>query len=131
MFKCKAALRATRSAQTIPARRLTTSLRPLRFSADPSKVTSSGCLLPQKVYSDRPLRFLRILRRKCHCPKQAVKRNWRGLWAFGCENFPAAPTSCSSYIFTDFRLEKAQETAPFRERFCGDGGWRRAPSEGD
>ena len=36
---------------------------------DSSKVTSPGCLLPQKVYSNRPLRFLRIPRWKCHCPK--------------------------------------------------------------
>ena len=50
MFKCKAALRLTRSAQTSPARRLTTSLCPLRFSADSSKVTSPGCpLSPESI----------------------------------------------------------------------------------
>ncbi len=104
---------------------------PSRFSADSSKVTSPGCPLPQKVCSNHPLRFLRISKRKCYCPKQAEMHNWRGLEAFLCESLPAAPVSCGSYIFTDFRPEKAQKTAPFREKFCGDGGGRRAPSEGD
>ena len=66
MFKSKAALRLTRSAQTSPARRLTTPLRHLRFSADSSKVISPGCLLPQKVYSNRPLRFLGCTKGKCY-----------------------------------------------------------------
>ena len=39
---------------------------PLRFSADSSKVISPGCLLPQKVYSNRPLRFLGCTKGKCY-----------------------------------------------------------------
>ena len=60
LLKNKAARGATRiRSDNLPAP-LNSISSPLRFSTDSSKVTSPGRLLPQKVYSNHPLRFLRI-----------------------------------------------------------------------
>ena len=60
LLKSKAARGATRiRSDNLPAP-LNSISSPLRFSTDSSKVTSPGRLLPQKVYSNHPLRFLRI-----------------------------------------------------------------------
>ncbi len=48
MFKGKSALRATRFAQTIPARRLTTSLRPQDFQRIPPKSHLPAVPFPRK-----------------------------------------------------------------------------------
>src|SRR5699024_12391789 len=56
-------------AQTIPAHRLTTPLRLLRSSVRFLQRRMSLLPLPQKVYLNRPRRFLRIPRQKCYCPK--------------------------------------------------------------
>ena len=73
--KPKSCLRAKRragqlaDAQTIPAHRLTTPLRLLRSSDRFLQRRMSLLPLPQKVYLNRPRRFLRIPRQKCYCPK--------------------------------------------------------------
>ena len=56
-------------AQTIPAHRLTTPLRLLRSSDRFLQRRMSLLPLPQKVYLNRPLRFLHISSQKCHFPK--------------------------------------------------------------
>ena len=53
-------------AQTIPAHRLTTPLRLLRSSDRFLQRRMSLLPLPQKVYLNRPLRFLCTLRQKCY-----------------------------------------------------------------
>ena len=71
----KSCLRAKRRAgqlayaQTIPAHRLTTPLRLLRSSVRFLQRRMSLLPLPQKVYLNRPLRFLHISSQKCHFPK--------------------------------------------------------------
>ncbi len=119
MFKGKAALRATRCAQTIPARCLTTSLCPSRFSADSSKVTSPGCPLPQKVYSSRLLRFLRIPRRKCHCPKQSCKVQFGAACRLSIAKVFWPRRTSGSYIFTGFRLENPRKQPYFEKNSAG------------
>ena len=112
---------------------LTTSLRPQDFQQILPKSHLPAVSFPQKAYSNRPLRFLRISCRKCYCPKQAVKRNWRGLRAFRCESLPAAPASCGSYIFTDIRFEKPRKQPHFEKDSAGmeegDGRLRKEISE--
>ena len=59
-------------AQTIPAHRLTTPLRLLRSSVRFLQRRMSLLPLPQKVYLNRPLRFLGISWRKCYCLNRLI-----------------------------------------------------------
>ena len=47
----------------------------------------------------------------------------RGLWAFAMRRLPAAPASCSSYIFINFRLRKPRKQPHFEKILRG---WRMA-----
>ena len=74
----KSCLRAKRragqlaDAQTIPAHRLTTPLRLLRSSDRFLQRRMSLLPLPQKVYLNRPLRFLDCTNRKCYCLNRLI-----------------------------------------------------------
>ena len=133
----KSCLRAKRRAgqlayaQTIPAHRLTTPLRLLRSSDRFLQRRMSLLPLPQKVYLNCPLRFLRILRRKCYCLNGLTNVEVARHEGYRHRKTVRPRLTSGSYIFINFRLEKNQKTAPFREKFCGDGGWRGVPSEGD
>ena len=59
-------------AQTIPAHRLTTPLRLLRSSVRFLQRRMSLLPLPQKVYLNRPLRFLLCLNGKCYCLNRLI-----------------------------------------------------------
>ena len=123
MFKCKAALRLTRFAQTSPARRLTTSLCPLRFSADSSKVTSPGCPLSPESILQPSAPLPAYSQTEVLLTKQADKR--RSGAALGLSDMkPFQPRLTSgSYIFINFRLKKTRKQPHFEKILRG---WRMA-----
>ena len=87
--------------------------------ADSSKGACPACSLPQKVYFNRPLRFLSCTNGKCHSLNRLKTQNWRGLRAFHCERLPAAPASFGSYIFINFRLVKSRKQPHFEKISAG------------
>ena len=130
MFKCKAALRLTRFAQTSPARRLTTSLCHLRFSADSSKVTSPGCPLSPESILKPSAPLPAHSRTEVLLPKQAENAEVARLVGFRYEKSSGRALLLEA-IYSLTSVLKNSENSPISRKFCGDGGWRGAPSEGD
>ena len=97
---------------------------PLRFSADSSKVTSPGCLLPQKVYSNRLLRFLGCTNGKCYCLNRlknvevARLEGYRHRKAFRPRLLPFAA------IYSLTSVLKSSENSPISTKILR--GWRMA-----
>ena len=127
--KPKSCLRAKRhagqlaDAQTIPAHRLTTPLRLLRSSDRFLQRRMSLLPLPQKVYLNRPLRFLRILRRKCYCLNELTNVEVARLEGYRLRKSFRPRLTSGSYIFINFRLEKLRKQPHFEKILRG---WRMA-----
>ena len=126
--KPKSCLKAKRRAgqlafaQTIPACRLTTPLRLLRSSDRFLQRRMSLLPLPQKIYLNRPLRFLRILRRKCYCLNGLTNVEVARLEDYRLRKAFRPRFTFGSYIFTGFLPEASGKQQLFRKPFCGSGG---------
>ena len=124
MFKCKAALRLTRFAQTSPARRLTTSLCPEDFQRILPKSHLPAVPFPQKVYSNCPLRFLGCTNGKCYCLNRlknvevARLEGYRHRKAFRPRLLPFAA------IYSLTSVLKSSENSPISTKILR--GWRMA-----
>ena len=122
--KPKSCLRAKRRAgqlayaQTIPAHRLTTPLRLLRSSGRFLQRRMSLLPLPQKVYLNRPLRFLDCTNRKCYCLNRLKNIEVARLEDYRHRKSVRPRLTSGSYIFTDFRLEKLRKQ-PYFEKNSG------------
>ena len=121
----KSCLRAKRcagqlaDAQTIPAHRLTTPLRLLRSSDRFLQRRMSLLPLPQKVYLNRPLRFLDCTNRKCYCLNRLINVEVARLVGHRLRK-PFRPRLTSgSYIFINFCLEKLRKQPYFDKDSAG------------
>ncbi len=132
MFKGKSALRATRFAQTIPARRLTTSLRPQDFQRIPPKSHLPAVPFPRK-YTQA------VRSASCVFPDGSVialnrlKRTTGAAWRLSTAKVFRPRRTSGSYIFTGFRLEKSRKQPYFEKDSAGmedgDGRLRKGISE--
>ena len=119
--KPKSCLRAKRhagqlaDAQTIPAHRLTTPLRLLRSSDRFLQRRMSLLPLPQKVYLNRPLRFLHCLNGKCSCLNGPKTQKWRGLKDIGCEK-PSGRALLLEAIYSLTSVLKNPENNPISRK---------------
>ena len=125
----KSCLRAKRRAgqlayaQTIPAHRLTTPLRLLRSSDRFLQRRMSLLPLPQKVYLNCPLRFLRILRRKCYCLNRLINVEVARLRAIDFEK-PFGRALLLKAIYSLTSVLKSSENSPIWTKILR--GWRMA-----
>ena len=117
-------------AQTIPARRLTTPLRLLRSSDRFLQRRMSLLPLPQKVFSRHLLRFLRIPRRKCYRLNRLINAEMARLEGYRPRKSFRPRLLPLTAIYSLTSVLKNPENSLFRQRFCGDGGWRWMTSEG-
>ena len=119
MLKCKAALRLTRSAQTSPARRLTTPLRLLRssdrflqshislLSSSSESVLQSSAPLPAHSQTEVLLPKWAENAVMARLEGYRLRKSFRPRLAFG------------SYIFINFRLEKSRKQPHFNKNSAG------------
>ena len=109
-------------AQTSPAHRLTTPLRLLRSSDRFLQRRMSLLPLPQKVYLNRPLRFLDCTNRKCYCLNRLINAEVARLKGYRLRKSFWPRLTSGSYIFTDFLSETSGKQQLFRKPFCESGG---------
>ena len=109
-------------AQTIPAHRLTTPLRLLRSSGRFLQRRMSLLPLPQKVYLNRPLRFLGYTKGKCYWLNRLINVEVARLEDYRHRKSFQPRLTFGSYIFTDFLSETFGKQQLFRKPFCGSGG---------
>ena len=123
--KPKRCLRAKRragqlaDAQTIPAYRLTTPLRLLRSSGRFLQRRMSLLPLPQKVYLNRPLRFLDCTNRKCYCLNRLKNIEVARLEDYRLRKVFRPRLTSGSYIFINFCLEKLRKQTYFDKDSAG------------
>ena len=120
-------------AQTIPAHRLTTSLRLLRSSVRFLQRRMSLLSLPQKVYLNRPLRFLPCSTRKCYCLNGLKTGQMARLEGYRLRKSFRPRLTSGGYIFINFRLGKTRKQ-PYFEKISeevedGEGRLRKGISE--
>ena len=106
-------------AQTIPAHRLTTPLRLLRSSDRFLQRRMSLLPLPQKIYLNRPLRFLRILRRKCYCLNGLTNVEVARHEGYRHRKSVRPRLTSGSYIFINFCLVKLRKQPHFEKNSAG------------
>ena len=75
--------------------------------------------LPQKVYSNRPLRFLRISTENVTALNGLKSAGWRGLRDIASEKPSGRATACGSYIVPNFWLEKVRKQPYFEKNSVG------------
>ena len=109
-------------AQTIPARRLTTPLRLLRSSDRFLQRRMSLLPLPQKVYLNRPLRFLDCTNRKCYCLNRLINTEMARLENYRLrKTFRPRPLSLTA-IYSLTSVLKSSENSPISTKILRDGG---------
>ena len=111
-------------AQTIPAHRLTTPLRLLRSSVRFLQRRMSLLPLPQKVYLNRPLRFLPFSTGKCYCLNRL--KTWKMARLEGYrlrKTFRPRPLSLAA-IYSLTSVLKSSENSPISTKILR--GWRMA-----
>ena len=106
-------------AQTIPAHRLTTPLRLLRSSVRFLQRRMSLLPLPQKVFLNRPLRFLHCLNGKWYCLNRLINVEVARLEDYRLRNVFRLRLTSGSYIFINFRLEKLRKQPYFYKDSAG------------
>ena len=106
-------------AQTIPAHRLTTPLRLLRSSVRFLQRRMSLLPLPQKVYLNRPLRFLSCTNGKCYCLNRLINAVMARLEGYRLRKTFRPRLTSGSYIFINFRLEKTRKQPYFEKNSAG------------
>ena len=125
----KSCLRAKRragqlaDAQTIPAHRLTTPLRFLRSSDRFLQRRMSLLPLPQKVYLNRPLRFLDCTNRKCYCLNRLINAEVARLEGYRLRKSSGRALLLEAIHSLTSGL-KSSDNSPISRKFLR--GWRRA-----
>ena len=106
-------------AQTIPAHRLTTTLRLLRSSDRFLQRRMSLLPLPQKVYSNCPLRFLGCSTGKCYCLNGLKTWQMARLEGYRLRKAFRPHHTSGDYIFINFHLEKNRKQPYFDKDYAG------------